>query len=108
MEGIRQLRGTGEVVTDHDLREPNKMWQHPWHLAHRVGLHNKLKDAATSKQAPGPPATLHTASRVSSVDCDAGRIVLEDGLAVPADVIIGADGVNVSRVHPPQVGPVLL
>ncbi len=72
------------------------MWQHPWQLVHRVALHNKLKETATSKSEPGIPAVIRNANKAVSVDADAGVVTLEDGTSIAADVVIGADGVYVS------------
>ncbi len=57
----------GEVIRDVDLTTPNKMWQHPWQLVHRVALHNKLKETATSKSEPGIPAVIRNANKAVSV-----------------------------------------
>ncbi|KAI1299107.1 hypothetical protein F5Y03DRAFT_386370 [Xylaria venustula] len=85
---------TGEIIRDVDLTALNKMWwQHPWQLVHRVELHNKLKETATSKAEPGIPAVIRNASKVVDVDVNAGVVTLEDGTTVNADVVIGADGV---------------
>ncbi|KAI5927748.1 hypothetical protein F4810DRAFT_279687 [Camillea tinctor] len=84
---------TGRLVEEKDLRVPNKMWQHPWLLTHRGALQDKLKEFALAKDGQGPPAVLHTASKVIDVQPEAGEITLEDGTVVTADVIVGADGV---------------
>lgn len=86
----------GEVVNDLDLTIPNKMWQHPWQLAHRVALHNKLKETATDEAGPGIAAVIRTGNKAVDVDADTGTVTLEDGNSVTADVVIGADGVYVS------------
>ncbi|KAI0911784.1 hypothetical protein F4823DRAFT_623271 [Ustulina deusta] len=92
-DGLVERRSTGEVIRDVDLTTPNKMWQHPWQLVHRVALHNKLKETATSKSEPGIPAVIRNANKAVSVDADAGVVTLEDGTSIAADVVIGADGV---------------
>jgi len=78
-----------------DLKEPNKRWQHPWHLVHRVALHDKLRSVATSTDGLGRPASLHNSSRVVNVDPEKGVVELENGKLVSAHVIIGADGIYV-------------
>ncbi|KAI1430025.1 hypothetical protein F5Y12DRAFT_781623 [Xylaria sp. FL1777] len=92
-DGLIERSFTGEVIRDVDLTAPNKMWQHPWHLVHRVALHSSLKEAATSKAGPGIPAVIRNASKAVDVDADAGIVTLEDGTSITADMIIGADGV---------------
>lgn len=96
MDRLIELHPNGTIIKDVDLREPNKRWQHPWHLVHRVNLHEKLKKLATSKKGVGIPAQLHTSSKVMDVDTAQGLITLANGETVAADVIIGADGIYVS------------
>lgn len=86
--------GQGNVTRSMDVRESNKMWQHPWHLAHRAHLHDALKKAAMGGEGKGTPAELHTRSKVKSVDEVQGTIMLETGEIIQGDVIIGADGVH--------------
>lgn len=70
------------------------MWQHAWLLAHRVRLHDALKNAATSPTAAGSPAVLHLASAVADVDPSTATVLLKDGSSVRGDVLVGADGVH--------------
>ncbi|KAH8889560.1 FAD/NAD(P)-binding domain-containing protein [Thozetella sp. PMI_491] len=84
---------TGGCKVNIDLTEANKQWQHPWHLVHRVFLHDTLKKIATSEEGLGTPAVLHTSSKVAEVDAENGAITLADGTKVEADIIIGADGI---------------
>lgn len=77
-----------------DLEEPNRMWQHPWLLAHRVHLHDALKKAATSPLGKGKPAQLNTSSPVVDVDVDSATIFLKDGRQISGDLVVGADGVH--------------
>lgn len=79
-----------------DLQEQNKMWQHPWMLVHRVRLHDRLKLVATAKEGKGTPAQLHLSSKVVEVDPENSTFVLETGVRVQADLILGADGIYVS------------
>ena len=80
-----------------DLQEQNKMWQHPWMLVHRVRLHDRLKLVATGKDGQGTPAELHLSSKVVEVDPENASFVLESGEKVHADLILGADGIYVSK-----------
>ena len=47
----------------------------------------------------GPPAVLHTASKIVDVDRHAGTLVLANGSTFSGDLILGADGVSV-RITP--------
>lgn len=79
-----------------DFTELNKRWQHPWLLCHRVRLHDTLMRMATSVAGEGPPAQLHTSSKVADVDPEIGTVTLGDGTRTDsADLIIGADGIYV-------------
>jgi salicylate hydroxylase len=52
---------------------------------------------ATQTAGQGPPSTLKILHSARSIDFDHGEIEFENGLRVTADLIIGADGVVVSR-----------
>lgn len=54
---------------------------------------------ATGDKGTGPPAVLHTASKIVDVDPDAGTLVLANGSTFSGDLILGADGVSV-RITP--------
>ncbi|KAK8056910.1 salicylate hydroxylase [Apiospora rasikravindrae] len=90
---VVEFAHTGGLIKEIDLTMPNKMWQHPWQLVHRVALHDNLMAAATAKDVPGPPATLYTSSKVTGVDPDASTLTFADGSTRTADLIIGADGI---------------
>lgn len=84
----------GDLKYHIDTTKTNKIWQHPWQLAHRAHLHTALKDIATSPDGKGRPVRLHIASRVQSVDPQTAALTLEDGTRLNGDVLIGADGVH--------------
>lgn len=81
---------------DIDLSERNKLWQHPWHLVHRVRLHEELKRRAVSKSEKGTPVELRTGSRVVNVDPSQAIVELTTGETIQGDLVIGADGIHVS------------
>ncbi|KAI1844277.1 hypothetical protein JX265_007884 [Neoarthrinium moseri] len=93
MNHLTEYQYSGGVVKEVDMLEMNKMWQHPWHLVHRVSLHDTLKKAATTKDGPGIAPVLQTSTKVVEVDAEAGKVVFQDGSVVEADVIVGADGI---------------
>lgn len=104
-ERIQERLPSGEIMKDLDCTVPNKIWQHPWLLSHRVNLHEKLKSLATSQDGAGTPAKLHTSSKVVSFDPEKGEVKLEDGTTAIGDVILGADGSYVSFVRLDIPGP---
>ena len=93
MKRLAEYDNKGSETRKFDLREPNKIWQHPWQLVHRVRLHDKLKQIATSAEGPGTPAILHTSSKVIDVDTETATATLENGEVIKADLILGADGI---------------
>ncbi|KAK4054117.1 hypothetical protein OIV83_001142 [Microbotryomycetes sp. JL201] len=74
-------------------------------LFHRVDLHDMLKELATEEdKTRGPAATIKTASRVASCDCEKGTITLESGEVLGEfDLIVGADGIH-SKVRESVLG----
>lgn len=65
---------------------------------HRVDLHSGLRQAALDSGAE-----IKTASRVSKVDVEAAKVILETGEELSADLVIGADGIR-SAVRAAVVG----
>lgn len=105
MDGLLEFRYTGGVLKDIPLVMANKRWQHPWQLVHRVALHDKLKQLATGPAGAGPPATLHTATKVVDIDPEKGTLTLEGGAVVTVDLIVGADGIYVSSAANAENNP---
>lgn len=97
MNRIKEIHQSGRIIKDIDLTYANALWQHPWQLVHRASLHSALRILATEETDEyGPPAKLHTSSRVVNIDPAKGAITLADESVIQADVLIGADGVYVS------------
>ncbi|RMJ27116.1 FAD binding domain-containing protein [Aspergillus sp. HF37] len=94
MQRFAEYTATGELCRAMDVSESNKKWQHPWLLAHRIGLHNNLKKVATTPTETHAPIPLRTASRVASVDGENAIVTLVDGTQARGDVVLGADGVH--------------
>lgn len=92
--GMRELTPDGSTVFSNSLKEVNKMWQHPWHLIHRVHLHRAIKDMATRTDGPGKPVQLHVSSGVEKVDAQRATVTTRDGSTHSGDLVIGADGVH--------------
>jgi len=95
MNRLVERLSDGQVRQDIDLTSLNSRWQHPWHLVHRVNLHEHLKKLTVSDSGSGLPVRLHTAARVTAVDTERGLLTLQDGSTASADLIIGADGIYV-------------
>ena len=69
-----------------------------WLLVHRAHLHTALREKAIGKEGKGTPCQLKLSSRVASVDPELAEVTLESGEKVRGDLILGADGVHVSRL----------
>ncbi|KAH8425122.1 uncharacterized protein LDX57_002871 [Aspergillus melleus] len=65
-------------------------------MYHRADLHSVLRHRATAAEYPGRPVTVRVSSRVVGCDCQDGRVELENGEVMQADLIIGADGIKSS------------
>ncbi|KAF5570588.1 3-hydroxybenzoate 6-hydroxylase 1 [Fusarium phyllophilum] len=91
---VTEYTHDGHLKFDNHLKGPLSVWEHPWVLAHRVSLHENLKNQATSSEGPGTPAILKTSSPVVDVDPSTATVKFEDGTSVSGDLVLGADGVS--------------
>ncbi|QKD58183.2 uncharacterized protein FOBCDRAFT_242480 [Fusarium oxysporum Fo47] len=91
---VTEYTGDGHLKFDNNLKGPLSVWEHPWVLAHRVSLHENLKNQATSREGPGTPAILKTSSPVVDVDPSTATVKFEDGTTASGDLVLGADGVS--------------
>ncbi|KAL3451208.1 hypothetical protein BJX65DRAFT_269150 [Aspergillus insuetus] len=69
-----------------------------WVLTHRVDLHSALR-ATAARVVDGRKIRIQLGTRVSSVDAEAGEVLLEEGTKYTADLIVGADGIHSRSVH---------
>ncbi|KAF9872153.1 FAD binding domain-containing protein [Colletotrichum karsti] len=77
--------------------------------AHRVDLHDALKQKAIEPMGPGIPVVIHLKSAVVGYKPDLPSVLFDDGSEVKADLVIGADGVHsiasetvLGRKNPPS------
>ena len=83
---VEYFPGTAELKYQMDAKKMgDKLWAHPWHLAHRAHLHTALRQMATGPEGKGKPAKLHLASRVKFVDPETASITIVDGPETGAD-----------------------
>ncbi|KAK3360442.1 hypothetical protein B0T25DRAFT_602022 [Lasiosphaeria hispida] len=93
-----------------------KVYGAPFYFAHRVDLHEALKELATGKGV-GEPAVIHLKSLVvayvrllfSDLDPETPSITLSTGEVVAADLVVAADGIHslgiesvLGKPNPPQ------
>ncbi|KAJ6526255.1 FAD/NAD(P)-binding domain-containing protein [Mycena vulgaris] len=62
-------------------------------LCHRSDVHDELMRLAVG-EGRGPPVQLHLGSRVLECDPENGTVTLKSGEIIPADLVIGADGLH--------------
>ncbi|KAJ1323508.1 salicylate hydroxylase [Microdochium nivale] len=94
VKGVTEWNQQGKIMFELDTSRGAGLWQHPWVLAHRVGLHSALKNLAAGPDGPNTPAVLKTGCRIASVDPNSGTVTFEDGTTETGDLVIGADGVS--------------
>ena len=94
MQNLSEYTHEGKQMRSMNLEGPNKIWQHPWLLAHRVSLHDSLKETATRPEGKGKAVKLATSTKVVDVDPDSATVTIDDGQKFQADLVVGADGVH--------------
>ncbi|KAJ7222951.1 FAD/NAD(P)-binding domain-containing protein [Mycena rebaudengoi] len=64
----------------------------------RSDLRDELLRLAVGDEGEGPPAKLNLGSRIAACDVEEGNLTLDNGQVVHADIILGADGINMGWV----------
>lgn len=72
-------------------------------LCHRSDLYEELKRLAIA-EGDGTPVKIHLGSKVVACDTEEGTLTLNSGEVIHADVVLGADGVNVRPLDFSQLG----
>ncbi|SPO04340.1 related to salicylate 1-monooxygenase [Cephalotrichum gorgonifer] len=93
VESTTEYSADNQILRDIHMKEPNKLWQNPYHLIRRVPLHEELQSRATSNTGDGIPVNIRTGNCVVGVDPAAATVTLENGESMQGDVVIGADGI---------------
>ncbi|KAG8527708.1 uncharacterized protein KY384_007862 [Bacidia gigantensis] len=71
----------------------------PMYSVHREDLHTQIKVLATRKEGAGRPCDLQTRSKAVEYDAKNGKVTMENGEVLQADLIIAADGVHSNAVQ---------
>lgn len=67
-------------------------------MFHRVNMHQMLMESATGP-GDGEPAVLKLNHACESIDRDTGTISFKNKTSAQHDLVVGADGIEVSRYH---------
>ncbi|KAK1991601.1 FAD/NAD(P)-binding domain-containing protein [Colletotrichum falcatum] len=106
VQGTKVFNKEGKLVMD-SLKNYAQEYGADWLFQHRADLRDEFLRLATADPdtsgIPGRPARVLWNSAVAGVDAEAGRIFLESGEEVEADLIVAADGIK-SRIRPHVVG----
>lgn len=70
-----------------------------YNMFHRVNMHEMLMASATGP-GEGEPATLRLNHPCESIDHESGTITFKNNTTAKHDMIVGADGIGVSRSNP--------
>jgi 2-polyprenyl-6-methoxyphenol hydroxylase-like FAD-dependent oxidoreductase len=96
VKGGEAMDRHGRVLKRVEFAPEHSTIPHPMVFLLRSALHKVLQKAFG--------ATIRVGTRVASVDAETGRVTLEDGSSLEADVVIGADGLR-SVVRTAVLGP---
>jgi 2-polyprenyl-6-methoxyphenol hydroxylase-like FAD-dependent oxidoreductase len=99
---IYEYDANNRLLRNTDLTDSSTLWLHPWHLVNRARLHEELSCRATSLEGEGVPVIIRRCSCVSDIDATSGTALLDNGERVQGEVLIGADGINVSLISYPS------
>ncbi|KAM0134782.1 hypothetical protein ACHAP3_005338 [Botrytis cinerea] len=88
-----------KVVVDGYYANTEEKYGIPLYAAHRVDLHSQLREIATKKDGEGIPVDLVVKAKTVGYDAVNGKVTLEDGNTLQADLIIAADGVHSTAVE---------
>jgi salicylate hydroxylase len=81
-------------------KKPPTIWdfdEKDWYLIHRAHLHGALKELALSSEGDGTPVKLSLSCNIVDMDPKEATVTLDSGETIKGDIVIGADGVNVSQ-----------
>ena len=104
---------TGQIQGVYDLSDYEKEWGRVYWMLHRQDMHKVLLEAATAAEGPGIPCQVHNNSvyvcrtypialclqkgSCDTVDLETNTVKFLNGTSMTADLIVGADGIRVSR-----------
>ncbi|KAG8527846.1 uncharacterized protein KY384_006762 [Bacidia gigantensis] len=89
---------TYEPMHEADCSHMNEKYGAPWYLAHRVDLHNALKELALGDPGKGSQVKTYLRSKVTAIEPSTATVTLADGTSHQGDLIVAADGSHSSAI----------
>ena len=108
---------TGKILNEYSLEDYEKTWGNVsccrfkpsletaltcrtaqvYNMFHRVDMHEMLLRTATQEAGEGVPCSVVVDHIAKDLDAEKGTVTFENGVTIQADLILGADGIRVSR-----------
>lgn len=97
----RIARGdTLQIIADSSHEGIEEKFGAPFYLAHRVDLHDELKELAFGDDGSGKPVPeVRLGTTVVGYDPGSGVVKLSNGSEMKGDLVIGADGIHSMAVE---------
>ncbi|KAK0614474.1 hypothetical protein B0T14DRAFT_438288 [Immersiella caudata] len=103
------IGATRQIVDSTPLQWVETVFGKGLYFAHRVDLHESLKQLVVSDEGVGKPVQVHLGRTVVGYDPETPSVTLAGGEVVTADLVVAADGVHsgavevvLGRQNPPQ------
>jgi 2-polyprenyl-6-methoxyphenol hydroxylase-like FAD-dependent oxidoreductase len=82
-----------------DFKYNREDFGYDWLLMRRQALHEGLLDIVTATSEEMIPIKVRLGREVSAIDCEAGKVTLEDSEETLSDLVVVADGANSKLIH---------
>lgn len=81
----------------YDLGDYEQRWGDVYNMFHRQCMHGMLMAAAVAEEGEGAAVKVVVDAKCVGLDTETGVVRFEDGRTAVHEVVIGADGIGVSR-----------
>lgn len=99
LRGMSLIDGTNmKTLVPTYYKDCESTWGLPMYAVHRVDLHSQLRQLATQVEGPGRPCEVRVRAKVVDYDAQNGKVTIEDGEVLQADLVVAADGVHSTAV----------
>ena len=82
-----------------DFKYNREDFGYDWLLMRRQALHEGLLDIVTATPEEMTSIKVHLGREVSAIDCEAGKVTLENSEETISDLVVVADGANSKLIH---------